>query len=270
MANYVYSQFDMESRMEGRLKIAWLNQPETKNALTKPLLQELIEFIEFYSRDEDTRCIVIAGKGDFFSSGQNLHIIDSELSRTRNAREIKRIVSDYYAPLVAAIRYARKPVIALVNGEADGTAANLAFACDFALASDRASFSQISSQIGLIPDAGATYFLPRSIGPQKAHYLAFTGKKISAEDACEMGLIADVFPHADFETKAFEIIENMVEMPTQALWLTKRAFRKSYDNRLKEQLNLESDYQGTAASTEDFTEGVEAYLASRRPQFRGK
>lgn len=270
MANYVYSQFDMESRLNGKLKVAWLNQPETQNALTKPLLQELIEFIEFYSRDADTRCIVIAGKGPVFSSGQNLNIIDSDVSMRRNAREVKRLIQDYYNPLVRAIKYARKPVIALVNGAAEGTGANLAMACDIALASDKATFAQIFAEIGLIPDTGGTFYLPKNVGLQKAHYLAFTGKKITAQEASEMGMIADVFPDGEFEQRAFEIIQHIVDMPTYALWLTKRAFRKANDNRLNEQLTLESDYQGEAAATEDFAEGVEAFVNQRKPLFKGK
>ncbi len=270
MANYVYSQFDMESRMNGRLKIAWLNQPSRMNALTKPLLLELAGFIEFYSRDADTRCIVLAAKGDVFSSGQNVNIEDTDTSKQGSPKEVKRLVADYYNPLINAIRYARKPIIALVNGHASDTAANIALACDITLASESASFSQIFSRIGLIPDAGGTYFLPKNLGLQKAHYLAFTGKKVSAKEAEQMGMIADVFPTEEFEQKAFEVIEDIVNMPTQAIWLTKRAFRKSNDNRLNEQLRLESDYQGEAAATEDYREGIEAHYQKRKAQFKGR
>ncbi len=270
MANYVYSQFDMESRMNGRLKIAWLNQPERMNPLTKPLLLELASFIEFYSRNEDTRCIVIAAKGDVFSSGQNVNFEDTDTKNQGSPREVKRLVTDYYNPLISAIRYARKPVIALVNGPASDTAANIALACDITLAADTAYFAQIFSQIGLIPDAGGTYYLPKNIGMQKAAYLAFTGKKVYAKEAEQMGMIADVFPKNEFEEKAFQVIEDIVNMPTQALWLTKRAFRKSHDNKLNEQLRLESEYQSMAAASEDYAEAIEAHYQKRKAMFKGR
>lgn len=266
---YVYSQFDVESHFQGRLKIAYLNQPETLNSLNKPLLAELREFIEFYDKDEDTRCIVISGRGKAFCSGQTL---DEQLlsPNTNISREVQKIVVDYYNPLVNAINYCSKPVISLVNGLAVGAGAVLALICDFSVASSSAYFSFGFSNIGLIPDTGGTYFMPKLMGRQMAHYLAYTGKKLTAEEAKQLGYIADVFSDEEFAQQSMAMLENIVNMPTKALGLTKKAFRKSYRYSLKEQLDLESVYQAEAARTSDFKEGIDAFLEKRKPVFKGK
>src|SRR5690606_22227345 len=140
----------------GRLKSVWLSQADRMRPSAKRRLLALASFIESYSRNGDTRCIVIAAKGDVFSSGQNVNFEDTNTKNQGSPREVKRLVADYYNPLISAIRYARKPVIALVNGPASDTAANIALACDITLAADTAYFAQIFSQLGLIPDAGGT------------------------------------------------------------------------------------------------------------------
>jgi 2-(1,2-epoxy-1,2-dihydrophenyl)acetyl-CoA isomerase len=266
---YVYSQFDVESHFQGRLKIAYLNQPETMNALNKPLLAELREFVEFYDKDPDTRCIVISGKGKAFCSGQ---MLDEQLLNTNVniGREVQKIVVDYYNPLVNSINYCSKPVISLVNGLAVGAGAVLALICDFSVATSSAYFSLGFSNIGLIPDTGGTYYLPKIMNRQMAHYLAYTGKKLSAEEARNLGYIAEVFSDDEFTAKSMEMLENIVNMPTKALGLTKKAFRKSYRYSLKEQLDLESVYQADAARSEDFKEGIDAFLEKRKPIFKGK
>ena len=267
---YIYSQFDVESHFGGKLKIAYLNQPETMNALTKPLLTELKEFVEFYDKDEDTRCIAIAARGKAFSSGQNLAAIDFMGEDVNIPREVQRIVLDYYNPLVMSIVYARKPVISLVNGPAVGAGAMLALICDFSVVSENAYFSTAFSKIGLIPDTGGTYFLQKVVGRQMAHYLAYTGKKLSAGEAQKLGMVAEVWPEAEFEAKAMEMLESITNQPTVALSLTKRALRKSYDSSLKEQLDIESRYQSTASGTEDFREGILAFTDKRKPVYKGK
>lgn len=266
---YVYSQFDVESHFQGKLKIAYLNQPETLNALNKPLLSELREFVEFYNKDEDTRCIVIAGKGKAFCSGQRL---DDQLldSNANIAREVQKIVTEYYNPLVNAINYSTKPIVSLVNGLAVGAGAVLALICDFSLATQSAYFSFGFSNIGLIPDTGGTYFLPKIMNRQMAHYLTYTGKKVSADEAQKLGFIAEVFSDEEFMQKSMAMLENLVNMPTKALGLTKKAIRKSYRYSLKEQLDLESVYQAEAAKSEDFREGINAFLEKRKPIFKGK
>ena len=266
---YVYSQFDVESHFQGKLKIAYLNQPETLNALNKALLLELREFIEFYEKDQDTRCIVIAGKGKAFCSGQ---MLDEQLldPNVNIGREVQKIVTEFYNPLVNAINYSSKPIVSLVNGLAVGAGAVLALICDFSLVSKSAYFSFGFSNIGLIPDTGGTYFLPKIMNRQMAHYLTYTGKKLSADEAKDLGIVADVFSDEDFSAKSMEMLEGLVNMPTKALGLTKKALRKSYRYSLKEQLDLESVYQAEAARSEDFKEGIDAFLEKRKPVFKGK
>ena len=267
---HVYSQFEMVSLFDGKLKIAYLNQPETMNALNKALLGELREFIEFYNKDADTRCIAISARGKAFCSGQNLSGLNLGDNKRQTEREVQKIVIEYYNPLVTSIFYSKKPIISLVNGPAVGAGAMLALICDFSVASDKAYFSQAFSGIGLIPDTGGTYFLQKLVGRQTAHYLAYTGKKISADEALRMGMIADVFPDEEFQEKSMEILERITHMPTRALSLTKKAFRKSYDYSLREQLDIESIYQAEAAGTEDFQEGIAAFMEKRKPVYKGK
>lgn len=266
----MYTQFDLESHNNGKIQIAFLNQPETLNALNKPCLQELKDFIKFYEKDEKARCLVIAGKGKAFCSGQNLEEAFSEGNEEEENDLIKNIVLNYYNPLVTAIANCKKPVISLINGSAVGAGAMLALICDFSLAKESAYIAQAFVKIGLIPDTGGTYFLPKLLGRQLANYLTFTGKKLSAEEAKNLGLIAEVFPDSEFEAKAMEILVNISELPTAAIGLTKKAFQHSYENSLEKQLDLEAELQQTAANTEDFLEGVQAFLGKRKPIYKGK
>lgn len=265
----MYTQFDVESHNEGKIQIAFLNQPKSLNALNKASIKELTAFVNQNSTDENVRCIVISGRGKAFCSGQNLE----EALNGPSAEEkdvIKNIVEHYYNPLVMAISNCRKPVISLINGPAVGAGAMLALICDFSLAKKSAYISQAFVNIGLIPDTGGTYYLPRLLGRQLANYLTFTGKKLSATDAKSHGLIAEVFSDEEFEVKSMEIVQNISELPTAAISITKKAFLHSYDNTLEEQLDLEAKLQQTAANSEDFKEGVTAFLQKRKPVYKGK
>ena len=157
-----------------------------------------------------------------------------------------------------------------MNGPAVGAGAMLALICDICLATENSYFSQAFVNIGLIPDTGGTYWLPKLLGRQQANYLAFTGKKLSANDALKLGLIADVFGDAEFSAKSMEVLETLSNLPTKAIALTKKAFNHSYENDLKEQLDLEGIYQQDAAETQDFKEGVTAFLEKRKPNYTGK
>jgi len=266
----MYTQLDIESHFDGKLKIAYLNQPETMNALTKPSLGDLKDFIKECSDDPTVRCVAISGRGRAFCSGQNLDDAFVQGNDHHDDDIIRRIVTDYYNPLVLEITRCKKPVVALVNGPAVGAGAMLALICDFVLANNKAYFSQAFSNIGLIPDTGGTYFLPKLLGRQLANYLAFTGKKLSAEESKSYGLVAEVFTEEEFNSKSMEILEKVSNMPTVGLKLTKKAFANSYNNTLKEQLELEGDLQQEAAETEDFKEGVQAFLQKRKPEYKGK
>ncbi|WP_417429271.1 enoyl-CoA hydratase/isomerase family protein [Halpernia sp.] len=266
----MYTQIDTRSLLDGKLQIAYLNQPETYNSLNKKSLQELRDFIRECNESEVVRCIAISGKGKAFSSGQNLKEALAMEDELEDDRIIQRMVIDYYNPLVKEITNAKKPVISLVNGAAVGAGAMLALICDFSLAAESAYFSQAFVNIGLIPDTGGTYFLPKLLGRQQANYLAFTGKKLSATEAKNLGLIADVFPDETFENEALEVLTQISNLPTTAIALTKKAFNKSYSNSLKEQLDIEGIYQQEAAETEDFKEGVSSFLDKRKPNYKGK
>lgn len=266
----MYTQFEVESHLEGKIQIAYLNNPKTFNALTKPALSELKLFFEECSKNDTVRCVAISGRGKAFCSGQNLDdaFVQGEAHHEKNV--VHHIVKDYYNPLVIELTKCKKPVVALVNGPAVGAGAMLALICDFVLASDKAYFSQAFSNIGLIPDTGGTYFLPKLVGRQMAHYLSFTGKKLSAKEAQQLGLVAEVFGEEEFASQSMEILSKIAEMPTAALKLTKKAFAHSYENSLEKQLNLEADLQQKASETEDFLEGVSAFLQKRKPEYKGK
>ena len=265
----MYTQLEIESLLEGKLQIAYLNQPETFNSLNKILLKELRTFVHEASKNPEVRCIAISGRGKAFCSGQNLKEALS-LGNAEDDRIIQRIVIDYYNPLVKEIAHAKKPVVSLVNGAAVGAGAMLALICDISLATESSYFSQAFVNIGLIPDTGGTYWLPKLLGRQQANYLAFTGKKISATEAKNMGLIADVFPDDNFMESAMEVLTTISNLPTKAIALTKKAFNESYENSLSEQLDIEGILQQEAAETEDFREGVNAFLEKRKPNYKGK
>lgn len=265
----MYTYLDIESHFEGKIKIAYLNQPESYNSLNKNSLRELKDFVEACNVDETVRCLSISGRGKAFCSGQNLKDALS-LGNPEAVNVIESMVNDYYNPLVLAIAHSKKPVISLVNGPAVGAGAMLALICDLAFAVDTAYFSQAFSGIGLIPDTGGTYWLPKLLGRQQANYLTFTGKKISAQEAKTLGLIADVFNENDFTEGTLAVLETLANAPTKALSLTKKAFNASYSNSLEEQLLLEAKLQQEAAESEDFREGVAAFLEKRKPQYRGK
>lgn len=263
-----YKQIEIDAQFDGKLQIIYLNQPESYNSLTKVMLAELRTAVHKCSEDENVRCVALAGNGKAFCAGQNLkealHLDDPE------DRAIQRFVIEYYNPLVLEIVKCKKPVIALVNGAAVGAGAMLASICDFTLAVESAYFSFAFANIGLIPDTAGTYYLPKLVGRQLAHYLAFTGKKVPAAEAKKMGLVADVFPDSEFVERSMEVLSQLAHSATTALYLTKKAFNKSYDFTLKEQLDYESIIQQDAAETADFREGVAAFIEKRLPIYKGK
>jgi 2-(1,2-epoxy-1,2-dihydrophenyl)acetyl-CoA isomerase len=184
--------------------------------------------------------------------------------------EIKQILSEHYNPIVRRIRNLPKPVVAAVNGVAAGAGANIALCCDVVVASESASFIQAFSKIGLIPDSGGTFTLPRLIGWQKASALAMLGDKVSASDAEKMGMVYKIFPADTFEMESKMIAATLSLMPTKGLAYTKHLFNMSSHTTLEEQLMEEDVFQQRAAATEDYNEGINSFLEKRTPLFKGK
>jgi len=242
-----------------------LNRPEVYNSFNQAMAFSLQKELDYCAQNDEIRTILITGSGKAFCAGQDL----SEATDP-NGPELESIVRDHYNPIILKIRSLEKPVIAAVNGVAAGAGANIALACDLTIAQENASFIQAFSKIGLIPDSGGTYFLPRIIGVQKALALMFTGDKISAKEAEELNMIYKCIPEEKFEDFTLKIAEKMALMPTRAFGLTKKAVNQSLDNTLEQQLNLEEKLQTEAGKTEDFQEGVQAFLEKRKAKFKGK
>ena len=242
-----------------------LNRPEKYNSFVREMALALQNILNDCANDDSIRCILITGSGKAFCAGQDLReATDPE------GPEIEQIVREHYNPIIRKIREIEKPVIAAVNGIAAGAGANVALACDIVVAGKSANFIQAFSKIGLIPDSGGTYFLPRLIGLPKATALMMTGESISAEKAEKMGMIYAVYEDTEFESKSLQLAKSISEMPTKGLGYTKRLLTHSLNNSLDEQLDLEAETQALSAKSEDHKEGVQAFLEKRPPVFTGK
>lgn len=242
-----------------------LNRPEKFNSFNREMALALQAALDEAHNNDDIRCVVLTGAGKAFCAGQDL----AEATDPQGP-ELEDIVAQHYNPIILRIRQLEKPVIAVVNGVAAGAGANIALACDIVLAAQSAAFIQAFSKIGLIPDSGGTYFLPRLIGLQRAAALMMTGDKITAAEAEQMGMIYRAVPDAQLAAIAAELATTLAQMPTVALGLTKRALNKTFQHTLQAQLELEKDMQTKAGTTEDFKEGVNAFLEKRKPAFQGK
>jgi 2-(1,2-epoxy-1,2-dihydrophenyl)acetyl-CoA isomerase len=241
-----------------------LNRPDKLNSFTGEMALLLQDKLDECKADE-VRAVYITGMGKGFSAGQDLLKIANQ-----DDLDFDTILTKYYNPIVTRIRQLEKPVVAAVNGVAAGAGANIALSCDIVIASQSASFIQAFSKIGLIPDSGGTYTLPRLIGWQKASALMMLGEKVSAADAEKFGMIYKVFPDETFSENAISIVTTLSKMPTKGLAYTKQALNKSFNNNFEEQLAEENKFQQLAANTDDYKEGVAAFLEKRIPVFKGK
>ena len=242
-----------------------LNRPEVYNSFNQSMALQLQQHLDDCAANDEVRVIVLTGKGKAFCAGQDL-----AEATDPNGPGLQTIVRDHYNPIILKIRSIEKPVIAAVNGVAAGAGANIALACDITIAKQSASFIQAFSKIGLIPDSGGTFFLPRLIGMQKALALMMTGDKVSALEAEKLNMIYKAVDDESFDEEIENFANQLAIMPTRGLGLTKKAVNLGLFNSLEDQLDVEEKIQIEAGSTEDFAEGVAAFIQKRQPKFKGK
>jgi 2-(1,2-epoxy-1,2-dihydrophenyl)acetyl-CoA isomerase len=247
--------------------IAWitLNRPEKYNAFNTEMALTLQAELDACNESDKVRCVCITGTGKAFCAGQDLGEVADP-----NGPGMEKILKEHYNPLVIKIRKLSKPVLAAVNGIAAGAGANIALCCDIVVATKSASFIQAFSKIGLIPDNGGTFFLPRLVGFQKASAFMMLGDKVSAEEAEKSGMIYKCYPDKFFKKEVEKIASILSLLPTKALAYTKEALNLSAENTLEQQLKTEDLFQQKAAQTADFREGVASFLEKRKPNFTGK
>jgi 2-(1,2-epoxy-1,2-dihydrophenyl)acetyl-CoA isomerase len=251
--------------IQNSIAIITFNRPEKFNAFNREMALMFQEKLDDCQHDKSIRCVYITGAGKAFCAGQDL----SEVIET-DGLSINKILREHYNPIVWKIRTLEKPVVGAVNGVAAGAGANIAFACDVVLATESAYFTQAFSKIGLIPDTGGTYILPRFIGWQRASALMMLADRISASDAEKMGMLYKVFPDKIFKEETMKIAQRLSEMPTRSLAMIKHALNFSVSNTFEQQLKIEDIYQQRAVETDDYKEGVRAFIEKRKPQFKGE
>jgi len=245
-----------------------LNRPERLNSFTQAMHQEVRAVLDRLQADKTVRVLLLTGAGRGFCAGQDLN--DRAVEPGGQGVDLGESVEKYYAPLVMTLRTLPLPVICAVNGVAAGAGANLALACDIVLAAKSASFIEAFSKLGLIPDTGGTWALPRLVGPARAMGLAMLGERLSAEKAEQWGLIWRCVPDDALMLEAMAMAEHFATAPTKGLAYTKKALLASSTNTLEQQLALEASMMRELGHSHDYREGVAAFIDKRQPQFRGE
>lgn len=249
---------------EVKNQVGWLtlNRPEKLNAFTEKMNQEVIQALKSFQKNAEVRAIVITGAGKAFCSGEDL----SGLSADADHREM---ILTRYKPMMMQLAKVEKPIIAAVNGAAAGAGFSLALACDFRFASEKASFIQAFINIGLIPDSGSLYYLPRIVGTAKALELTVLGEKVKANEAKECGLVTKVASADSLNEETQEFAEKLGSKPTKAIGLIKRYMQQSFETPLDQMLDNEAYGQKIAGTTDDYKEGVKAFFEKRAPEYKG-
>lgn len=241
-----------------------LNRPEVYNSFNQEMAEHLRDLLDQCKEDLNVRALWISGEGKAFCAG-----LDLKEATNFDGDAIRNLLGNHYIPIIKQIRNLPKPVVAAVNGVAAGAGANLALACDIVLASQEASFIQSFSKVGLIPDCSGTFILPRLVGWARASALMMMGDRVTASEAYHMGMIYKVFQSEIFDLESKNLVKHLAYMPTKALAFTKFALNESFLNSLEDQLSVELKYQILAGETQDFREGIAAFLQKRVPIFRG-
>lgn len=262
--NYSTIQFNKQDGYA----VLTLSRPDSLNSFNQQMHQEVKDAFKRVRNDEEIRCLLMTGAGRAFCAGQDLG--DRTVTSSEQAPDLGESVENNYNPLIRAIMTLEKPIVCAVNGVAAGAGASIALACDIVLAAKSASFVQAFSKIGLVPDSGGTFNLPRALGLPRAKALALLGSKISAEQAENWGLIWQSVKDEELQQEALALVTHLASQPTMALGKIKILLNQSFNNPLHHQLELEKDAMRLLGQTQDYKEGVSAFMEKRLPSFKGK